>query len=76
MAADVLGFSLRFLESLTPSVFWDNLLSPVDMQMSDNRRWPPWLYDTPHRTGKAPDLDLFDNAFFSVHGKQAQRMDP
>lgn len=76
MTADVLGFSLRFPESLSPSVFWDNLLSRVDMQTSDSRRWAVGLHNTPPRTGKAPDLDLFDNAFFSVHGKQAQRMDP
>eukprot|EP00884_Botryococcus_braunii_P011836 jgi/Botrbrau1/20653/Bobra.113_1s0077.1 len=76
MTAGVLGFSLRFPESKSPSVFWTNLMNRVDMQTSDDRRWPRGLHDTPPRTGKAPDLDLFDNAFFSIHGKQAQKMDP
>lgn len=76
MSAHVLGFSLRFPESASPSAFWAHLLSGDDMQTADSRRWPVGLYDTPHRTGKVPDYHLFDNAFFSVHGKQAQRMDP
>jgi fatty acid synthase, animal type len=76
MSADVLGLSLRFPESKSPTAFWDNLMNRVDMQTSDDRRWPRGLHNTPPRTGKAPDLDLFDNAFFSIHGKQAQKMDP
>lgn len=76
MTADVLGFSLRFPESDSPSSFWANLSNGVDMQTSDARRWPVGLFNLPPRTGKAPGLDLFDNTFFKVHGKQAQRMDP
>lgn len=76
MAASVLGFSLRFPESNAPSIFWDNLANGVDMQTSENCRWPQGLHDIPPRTGKISGLDLFDNAFFNVHGKQAQRMDP
>eukprot|EP00884_Botryococcus_braunii_P022876 jgi/Botrbrau1/9272/Bobra.180_1s0029.1 len=76
LTADVLGYSLRFPESDSPSTFWANLASGVDLQTSDARRWPVGLYNLPPRTGKAPGLDLFDNTFFQVHGKQAQRMDP
>lgn len=74
--ADILGFSLRFPESASPSEFWENLKHGNDMQTADNRRWPVGYYNTPPRVGKAPDLEFFDNTFFSVHGKQAQRMDP
>lgn len=76
MVADVLGFALRFPESRNPSEFWRLLVDGVDMQTSDSRRWPLGTYNTPPRLGKAPDFDVFDNTFFSVHGKQAQRMDP
>jgi hypothetical protein len=76
MAADILGFSLRFPESESPSAFWHNLISGRDMQTSDARRWPVGLYNTPPRQGKIPNFDAFDNIFFSVHGKQAQRLDP
>lgn len=76
MSAGVLGFSLRFPESPTPSSFWENLKGQADMQTSDSRRWPLGLYNIPPRFGKVSDMDVFDNAFFSVHGKQAQRMDP
>lgn len=76
MEACVLGFSLRFPESVAPSIFWKNLVNRIDLQSSQNCRWPQGLHDIPPRTGKVPDLELFDNVFFSVHGKQAQRMDP
>lgn len=76
MTADILGFSLRFPESESPSAFWQNLIRGVDMQTSDARRWPVGLHNTPPRLGKIPNIDAFDNIFFSIHGKQAKRLDP
>lgn len=76
MTAGVLGFSLRFPESKTPTAFWDNLMNQIDMLTTDDHRWPRGLLSTPPRVGKAPGLEMFDNAFFSIHGKQAQKMDP
>ena len=43
---------------------------------ADDRRWPVGFQGLPPRTGKLPGFDKFDASFFSVHGKQAQRMDP
>ena len=34
------------------------------------------VHDLPARAGKLKDLTKFDNTFFGVHMKQAQRLDP
>jgi fatty acid synthase len=46
------------------------------MVTEDERRWPPGLYDLPRRNGKLKHIDKFDAAFFNVHAKQADAMDP
>ena len=42
------------------------------MVTENDRRWPVGLHGTPKRFGKLLDYESFDQAFFSVHGKQAQ----
>ncbi|EIE19938.1 hypothetical protein COCSUDRAFT_44339 [Coccomyxa subellipsoidea C-169] len=75
-AAQVLGYSCRLPESGSPSEFWENLLTGVDMQTQDDRRWPVGQLKTPPRSGKLPDYDKFDASFFTVHAQQANKMDP
>ncbi|CAK0731645.1 hypothetical protein CVIRNUC_000023 [Coccomyxa viridis] len=73
---DICGHACRFPESGNSSQFWSNLINGKDMVTKDNRRWPAGLHDTPARFGKLLDISSFDATFFSVHGKQAQKMDP
>ena len=42
------------------------------MVTESDKRWPVGLHGTPKRFGKLLDFETFDQAFFSVHGKQAQ----
>ncbi|XP_055312062.1 fatty acid synthase-like [Sitodiplosis mosellana] len=72
------GMSGRLPESSTMEEFKENLFNGVDMVNDNARRWPNGLYDLPTRIGKIKDEDLevFDQQFFSVHQKQAERMDP
>ena len=42
------------------------------MVTESDKRWPVGLHGTPKRFGKLLDYETFDQAFFSVHGKQAQ----
>lgn len=70
------GISGRFPESDNLDELKDNLYNHVDMITADDRRWPPGLYGLPTRSGKIKDLSKFDAQFFSVHGKQADLMDP
>uniref|UniRef100_A0AAV2LIZ5 Fatty acid synthase n=1 Tax=Knipowitschia caucasica TaxID=637954 RepID=A0AAV2LIZ5_KNICA len=46
------------------------------MVTEDDRRWKPGLYGLPRRNGKLKDISHFDAAFFGVHPKQANTMDP
>eukprot|EP00884_Botryococcus_braunii_P002850 jgi/Botrbrau1/12566/Bobra.0169s0101.1 len=71
--AEVIGLSCRFPLSDTPSVLWSNLINGQDMVTES--RWPG-LYGNPHRGGVVMDFETFDAAFFSVHGKQHQKLDP
>ncbi|EIE22203.1 ketoacyl-synt-domain-containing protein [Coccomyxa subellipsoidea C-169] len=73
---EIIGLSCRFPESNGPAEFWTNLIDGTDMLTTDDRRWPIAFQGLPPRSGKAPGFDKFDAAFFSVHGKQAQKMDP
>ncbi|KAK9916399.1 hypothetical protein WJX75_002178 [Coccomyxa subellipsoidea] len=75
-AAQVLGYSCRLPESGSPSEFWEKLVTGVDMQTQDDRRWPVGQLKTPPRSGKLPDYDKFDASFFTVHAQQANKMDP
>lgn len=72
----IAGISGRLPESNNLEEFWENLLSGVDMVTEDNRRWEPGLYGLPRRNGKLKDIIHFDAAFFGVHPKQANTMDP
>lgn len=72
----IAGISGRLPESNNLEEFWENLLNGVDMVTEDNRRWEPGLYGLPRRNGKLKDISHFDAAFFGVHPKQANTMDP
>uniref|UniRef100_A0A7N5ZVY8 Fatty acid synthase n=1 Tax=Anabas testudineus TaxID=64144 RepID=A0A7N5ZVY8_ANATE len=72
----VAGISGRLPESNNLEEFWENLISGVDMVTEDSRRWTPGLYGLPKRNGKLKDISHFDAAFFGVHPKQANTMDP
>ncbi|CAL8464659.1 g4194 [Coccomyxa elongata] len=75
-SVDIMGFSCRFPESESPTQFWENLVAGTDMVTENDRRWPVGLHGTPGRFGKLVEYHLFDAPFFSVHGKQASKMDP
>ncbi|XP_020494498.2 fatty acid synthase [Labrus bergylta] len=72
----IAGISGRLPESNNLEEFWENLMGGVDMVTEDNRRWTPGLYGLPKRNGKLKDISKFDAAFFGVHPKQANTMDP
>uniref|UniRef100_A0A7N9B0T0 Fatty acid synthase n=1 Tax=Mastacembelus armatus TaxID=205130 RepID=A0A7N9B0T0_9TELE len=72
----IAGVSGRLPESGNLEEFWENLINGVDMVTEDNRRWTPGLYGLPKRNGKLKDISHFDAAFFGVHPKQANTMDP
>ncbi|XP_077481477.1 fatty acid synthase [Stigmatopora argus] len=72
----VAGISGRLPESNNLEEFWENLINGVDMVTEDDRRWTPGLYGLPKRNGKLKDISHFDAAFFGVHPKQANTMDP
>lgn len=46
------------------------------MVTEDSRRWPAGQHGLPLRKGTLKDLSSFDAAFFGVHPKQADVMDP
>ncbi len=70
------GMSCRFPASPTYQVLWENLVSKKDMLTDDDLRWPSGSFGIPERFGKINTVDKFDAAFFGVHGKQADKMDP
>ncbi len=73
----VVGLSCRFPESDSPYELFQNLLNKRDMVTADARRWKARIEDTPERFGKIKqDLNRFDYKFFTVHGKQAEKMEP
>ncbi|KAM9817197.1 fatty acid synthase [Neosynchiropus ocellatus] len=72
----IAGISGRLPESNNLEEFWENLINGVDMVTEDDRRWKPGLYGLPKRNGKLKDISHFDAAFFGVHPKQANTMDP
>ncbi|KAM9424875.1 fatty acid synthase isoform 2-T2 [Pholidichthys leucotaenia] len=72
----IAGISGRLPEANNLQEFWENLISGVDMVTEDSRRWRPGLYGLPKRNGKLKDINHFDAAFFGVHPKQANTMDP
>jgi len=70
------GMACRFPESASYQELWENLLSKKDMLSADSRRWPAGSFGIPERFGKINSIEHFDAAFFGVHGKQADKMDP
>ncbi|KAG5674367.1 hypothetical protein PVAND_004341 [Polypedilum vanderplanki] len=74
----ITGFSGRLPESSNIDEFKQNLFDGVDMVNDDPRRWAAGLHDLPTRTGKIKhdDLQNLDAAFFKLHQKQAECMDP
>lgn len=72
----VAGLACRLPESNNADEFWSHLINKEDMITDDDRRWPPGLHGLPTRSGKLKDIKSFDATFFSVHAKQANKMDP
>ncbi|KAI8423485.1 hypothetical protein MSG28_012601 [Choristoneura fumiferana] len=70
------GLSGRLPESDSIEEFAKNLFDGVDLVTADDRRWPPGLHGLPERNGKLKNLTHFDAAFFGVHFKEANFMDP
>ncbi|XP_047993204.1 fatty acid synthase-like [Leguminivora glycinivorella] len=70
------GLSGRLPECDTIEEFASKLFAGVDLVTDDDRRWTPGMYGLPQRCGKLKDLAHFDAAFFGVHAKQAEIMDP
>ncbi|XP_055874982.1 fatty acid synthase-like [Biomphalaria glabrata] len=70
------GISGRLPESDNMAEFRDHLLKNEDMVTADNRRWEVGLHGNPARNGKLKEIKYFDAAFFGVHPKQADCMDP
>ena len=66
------GAHRRFPDTRSSTEFWTSLASGKDLVTECDMRWPAGLHGTPKRFGKMLDYDLFDQAFFSVHGRQAQ----
>ncbi len=73
----IIGYALRLPESNNPLEFHTNLLNKINMVTRDDRRWIPGYKNTPEYFGKIKQsLDEFDNIFFGIHGKQAEKLDP
>ncbi|KAL3877568.1 hypothetical protein ACJMK2_035265 [Sinanodonta woodiana] len=70
------GISCRLPESDNMNEFRDHLMKGEDMVTDDDRRWKGGLFGLPTRSGKLKDITKFDAAFFGVHPKQADSMDP
>ncbi|XP_063382180.1 fatty acid synthase-like [Cydia fagiglandana] len=70
------GLSGRLPECDNIEEFTAKLFAGVDLITADERRWKPGMYGLPPRFGKLKDLAHFDAAFFGVHPKQADFMDP
>ncbi|CAL1537406.1 unnamed protein product [Lymnaea stagnalis] len=70
------GISGRLPESDNMAEFRDHLMKKEDMVTADNRRWEIGLHGNPPRNGKLKEIRHFDAAFFGVHPKQADCMDP
>lgn len=70
------GLSCRFAESDSADEFWANLVAGKDLLTADDRRFPAGVFGLPKRFGKVKDPTRFDAKFFSVHAKQAEKMDP
>ena len=54
----------------------DALFANRDLVTDNNQRWPSGLSGVPDSRGTLEGIDKFDAQFFSVHGKQANAMDP
>ncbi|XP_065219793.1 fatty acid synthase isoform X2 [Planococcus citri] len=70
------GISGVFPDSDNVKHFGENLLAKKDLISDDDRRWKLEHPEIPQRTGKLNEVNKFDAAFFGVHYKQAQTMDP
>ncbi|XP_017771571.1 PREDICTED: fatty acid synthase-like [Nicrophorus vespilloides] len=70
------GVSGSFPDSDDVREFASNLYGKVDLVSGDFRRWDATHPEIPQRTGKINNVEKFDAAFFGVHPKQANAMDP
>lgn len=69
------GLSGSYPESANVYEFQDNLFNKIDMITSDTRRWD---FDNPEFvkfSGKIPDIDTFDVAFFGIQKSHVHGFD-
>nr|WIW72532.1 fatty acid synthase [Kerria lacca] len=72
----ITGIAGVFPDSDNVRHFGENLILKKDLISDDDRRWKLEHPEIPQRTGKLNEVNKFDAAFFGVHYKQAQTMDP
>lgn len=69
------GFSGKFPLSDNVNVFRENLFNGLDM-VTTEQRYKFFHPDLPKRIGKVNDIEKFDAAFFGIHKKEADIMEP
>jgi fatty acid synthase len=73
----IVGYSLRLPQSNNPNEFHENLLNKINMVSRDDQHFSKGPNPVPAYLGKLKQpLDYFDNLFFGIHGKQAEKLDP
>ncbi|CAG7787029.1 unnamed protein product [Allacma fusca] len=70
------GLSGRFPQSDNLDEFWENLVEGRDMVSESHTRFNDLGLKMPSRMGILKSLEKFDAEYFSVHGKQANVLDP
>ncbi|CAH1131325.1 unnamed protein product [Ceutorhynchus assimilis] len=70
------GISGRYPESANVTQFGQNLFNKIDMSTDDDRRWKSGHPDIPPRSGKIPNIEMFDAGFFGYNHLQASQLDP
>ena len=73
----IVGYALRLPDSNNPQEFHENLKQKINMVTKDDQHLQHGLKDAQAYLGKIKQsIDEFDNLFFSIHGKQAEKLDP
>jgi fatty acid synthase len=73
----ICGFSCRLPGAANTKDFWAQLMAKKDLVTEGSGRgWNPVAFGLPQRSGKLLDYKKFDNLFFKIHSKQAEKMDP
>lgn len=73
----IVGYSLRLPNSNNAHEFHENLIHKINMVSKDERHPAPGSNNASVYLGQLKQsLDYFDNLFFGIHGKQADKLDP